>query len=407
VSELSQCKFANRLTRAVMTCVVLATATMAVAQAGHLDPTFANKGIFSDSFSTGTNVATVVALQSDGKIVVGGEIGNFGGVLRLNTNGTLDNSFGTGGVVQLKFRVIDNIVTGMAIQPDGKILVSGTGIPGGGDLDRLNPDGSFDTSFGNNGSVFLFPMTPGPLVLQPDGKIVVGSATTGSIEGSPTSQMQRFSSDGQLDTTFGTGGTAPLLSSGAITLQSDGKFLVASLDRYNSNGSLDASFGTFGQVAALAGGSTAVQTDGRIVTAGSITTKLSTAGNSTGFGLQRFNSDGSIDTSFGRRGAVATNFPNSPQTGAGALAIQSNGEIVAAGEAGSGGNQPTGTFALARYLSTGKLDTTFGGGGRVTTGFGSGAAATISAIAIQTDGKIVAVGNANGTSWEVARYLGR
>lgn len=407
MSKLSHC-FANRFTRAVLACVVLAAATMAVAQPGQLDKTFANKGIFSDGFSAGTNVATVVALQSDGKIVVGGEIGNSGGVIRLNTNGTLDHGFGTGGIVELKFRVIDNVVTGMAIQPDGKILVSGTGIPGGGALDRLNPDGSPDTSFGNSGSVFLFPMTPGPLVLQPDGKIVVGSATPGSIEGSPVFQMQRFTSDGQLDTTFGTGGTAPLLNSGAITLQSDGKFLVASLDRYNSNGSLDNTFGAFGQVAVLAGGSIAVQSDARIVMAGSITTKLSTAGNMTGFGLERLNSDGSIDTSFGTRGIVATNFANAPQTAASSLAIQSNGKIVAAGEAGSNvGNQQTGSFALARYLSTGKLDTTFGNHGRVTTGFGSGANAAISAITIQTDGKIVVVGNANGSSWEVARYLGQ
>ncbi len=354
------------------------------------------------------NFATVVALQSDGKIVVGGEIGNSGGVIRLNTNGTLDHSFGTGGIVELKFRVIDNVVTGMAIQPDGKILVSGTGIPGGGALDRLNSDGSPDTSFGNSGSVFLFPMTPGPLVLQPDGKIVVGSATPGNIEGSPVSQMQRFTSEGQLDTTFGTGGTAPLLNSGAITLQSDGKFLVASLDRYNSNGSLDNTFGAFGLVAVLAGGSIAEQSDTRVVTAGSITTKLSTAGNTTGFGLERLNSDGSIDTTFGTHGVVATNFPSAPQTAASALAIQSNGEIVAAGEAGSNaGNQQTGSFALARYLSTGKLDTTFGNQGRVTTSFGSGANAGISAITIQTDGKIVVVGNANGSSWEVARYLGQ
>ena len=70
----------------ILGCIVLAAAsTLAVAQAGHLDPTFANHEIFSDSFSNGTNVATVVALQSDGKIFVGGEIGKFGGVIRLNT----------------------------------------------------------------------------------------------------------------------------------------------------------------------------------------------------------------------------------------------------------------------------------------------------------------------------------
>jgi uncharacterized delta-60 repeat protein len=385
--------------------VMAAASTAAMAQAGHLDKTFANHGIFSDSFSGGTNFATVVALQSDGKILVGGQTGDsVASVIRLNTNGTLDTSFGTAGVVQLKFRVVDNFVTGLAVQPDGKIVVSGTGIPGGGALDRLNSDGSLDSSFGNNGSVFIFPMNPGQLVLQTDGKIVLVGTSPLSLN--PTVfAMQRFNSNGQLDTTFGSGGTAPLLNPGAIVLQPDGKFLVAALDRYNNNGSLDTSFGVRGQVATLSGGAIALQANGQIITAGSFVDKLSLAGSVAGFGLERINSDGSTDASFGTRGVAFTNFPNAPQTGAAAVAIQSNSDIVTAGEAGTAGNQPTQTFALARYLSTGQLDATFGNGGRVTTGFGNGVVAAISAMVIQADGKIVVVGNSGQSSWEVARYL--
>jgi uncharacterized delta-60 repeat protein len=217
--------------------------------------------------------------------------------------------------------------------------------------------------------------------------------------------MQRYNSNGQLDTMFGSGGTAPLLNPGAIVLQPDGKFLIAGLDRYNSNGSLDNSFGVHGQAATLAGGAIALQANGQIVTAGSFIDKLSLAGGVSAFGLERFNSDGSTDASFGTRGIAFTNFPNAPQTGAAAVAIQSNGDIVAAGEAGTAGNQPTQSFALARYLSSGQLDTTFGNGGRVTTSFGSGVVAAISAMAIQADGKIVVVGNSAQSSWEVARYL--
>jgi len=410
MNKFSQRRFAINLTRGsfsrILICMFMAAAsTAAIAQAGHLDKTFANHGIFSDSFSGETNFATAVVLQPDGKILIGGQTGDsFGGVIRLNTNGTLDNSFGTEGVMELKFRVVDNVVSGLAVQSDGKIVVAGTGIPGGGALDRLNSDGSLDTSFGTDGSVFVFPMNPGQLVLQPDGKIVLVGNTALSFN--PTVfAMQRYNSNGQLDTMFGSGGTAPLLNPGAIVLQPDGKFLIAGLDRYNSNGSLDNSFGVHGQAATLAGGAIALQANGQIVTAGSFIDKLSLAGGVSAFGLERFNSDGSTDASFGTRGIAFTNFPNAPQTGAAAVAIQSNGDIVAAGEAGTAGNQPTQSFALARYLSSGQLDTTFGNGGRVTTSFGSGVVAAISAMAIQADGKIVVVGNSAQSSWEVARYL--
>lgn len=380
--------------------MLAAASTIAVAQAGHLDPTFAHNGIFTDTFSGGTNTATVVALQSDGKILVGGEIGNLGGVIRLNTNGTVDTSFGSAGIVTIRFRDVQNIATGIAVQTDGRILVGGTGLPGGGQLVRLNTNGGLDTTFGRGGSVFIFPGNPGQIVVQPDGRIVLGEAAFG------VTQLQRFDSDGQLDTSFGSGGTAPLISAGAIALQSDGKFVISSLPvaRYNSNGGLDTTFGIMGQVPALpnAVSATAVQTNGQIVTAGSVTSSISLGGNSTGFGLMRFASNGLPDFFFGTRGGVITSFPGSPQAGANALAIQSNGDLVAAGSAGTA---HASSFALARYLSQGQLDTTFGTGGRVTTSFGSGTVASISAITLQIDGKIVAVGSVNNGNFTVARYL--
>jgi uncharacterized delta-60 repeat protein len=381
---------------------LLAASTMALAQAGHLDPTFAHNGIFSDSLSgSGTVVATVVALQSGGKIVVGGENGNFGGVIRLNPNGTLDTSFGSAGIVNLKFRVIDNIVTGLAIQPNGQILVSGTGIPGGGQLYRLEANGNVDTTFGSGGSVFLFPGNPGQVVLQPDGGIVVAES------GGGVTQLQRFESNGQLDTSFGSGGTAPLVSFGAVALQSDGTFLVSSnpVAKYKSNGNLQTSFGILGQAPALPNATSgiAVQTNARIVTAGSLTTALGLTGNSTGFGLMRFFPGGLPDTTFGNRGGVSTSFPGFPQAAASSLALQSNGDLVAAGSASTASAQ---SFALARYLgTTGQLDTTFGTGGLVITSFGSNNLAAISSIVLQTDGKIVAVGNINSGTYTVARYL--
>jgi uncharacterized delta-60 repeat protein len=390
----------------LITCLVLvAVPTIALAQAGHLDTSFGNNGIFSSNFhSSSPAFATSAALQSDGKIIVGGEAGNPGIVIRLNTNGTLDTSFGTLGVVSIRFRDVQNFTVGVAVQPDGKILAVGTGLPQGGQLVRLNSDGSFDTSFGNGGSVSLA-LTAAGLALQSDGKILVD----GAIEGQSTRVISRFTTDGQPDTSFGSGGTAPLIAgAGDIALQSDGKIMVGSgsLSRYNTNGSLDTTFGIGGQVADLTGPSAvAVQSNGLIVTAGTITSSLSLSGNNTGFGLTQVFSNGFPVLLFGTRGGAITPFPNFSSAGASSMVIQPNTFIVAAGSASTSAQDSS--FALARYAPVGQLDSSFGTGGRVTTSFGSNTTASISAIALQSDAKIVAVGQASNDGLVVARYLGQ
>jgi uncharacterized delta-60 repeat protein len=248
--------------------------------------------------------------------------------------------------------------------------------------------------------------------LQSDGKIIVA----GQGPGTSSNFLARLNSNGQLDSTFGSGGLAPLQTFGsdAIALQADGKILVASglgsLARYNKDGSVDKSFGIFGQVASIATPSAiAVQSDGKILAVGIDTSKVSATGNSTGFGLVRFNPDGSIDTTFGTHGGAITGFPKTAATNAFAVTLQPNGDIVAVGQAGNvisnaGIDE---AFALARYVGSGQLDSTFGTGGRVTTSFGSTADAVISSIVLQSDGKIVVAGTKGGTSLEVARYLGQ
>lgn len=224
----------------------------------------------------------------------------------------------------------------------------------------------------------------------------------------------------------------------AIALQPNGQILIAAggpardtfppsvltlsvaglIARYNPNGSLDATFGTSGQTATLAVASAiAVQGDGKIVVAGGIKSKLlpPPAGNDTGFGMVRYTPSGSIDTTFGNRGVVITDFgPSAPLAEPFALTLQSNGDIIAAGVAGQqpGVVQSTpSSFALARYLSTGQLDTSFGSGGKVTTAFGANTA-SISALVLQSDGKIVVAGNSGSAVQQsfvnniaVARYL--
>jgi uncharacterized delta-60 repeat protein len=173
------------------------------------------------------------------------------------------------------------------------------------------------------------------------------------------------------------------------------------LARYNTDGTLDTSFGTDGKVTtnftpgADGANSAAVQTNGKIVAAG-------LAGDAdTKFALARYNVDGTLDTSFSSDGKVRTNFTGDFDT-ANDLAIQADGKVVAAGFAG-GANT---TFALARYETDGTLDTSFGGDGRVTTNFTADFDAAF-ALALQADGKIVAAGFAEGANprFALARYL--
>jgi uncharacterized delta-60 repeat protein len=225
--------------------------------------------------------------------------------------------------------------------------------------------------------------------------------------------LTRYNSKGQLDPTFGTGGKviAALDAGGeglaAIALQPDGKIVAAGsvihnnwplsflVARFNPNGTLDTNFGNKGVVVTNFGDSTAeanalvLQPDGKIVVAG-----VSGAGSGSelnDFALARYNSNGSLDQSFGNGGKVKTHFPGVYNTGsrATAVALQPDGKLVVAG---SYKNEATAReFALARYNGTGGLDTTFGSGGLVTTTMGSGDAIAFS-VALLSDGRIVASG---------------
>lgn len=401
------------LGRVAASLILAALPALAVAQSGQLDTSFGTNGIFASTFNNSSPVfGTAVALQADGKIIVGGEAGNPGIILRLNSNGTVDTTFGSAGVVSIRFRDVENFTVAVAVQSDGKILAAGTGLPEGGQLIRLNTDGSMDTSFGSNGSVFLS-STPAALALQPDGKILISGATSNG----ETRVLIRYTTTGQIDTTFGNGGMTPMFANvAAIALQTDGKILVGSgstlgftgapgsLSRFNSDGSTDIFFGGEGEVADLVGpAAVGVQSNGQIITAGTVTTALSLSGNSTGFGVTGSFPSGFPNLLFGTRGLAVTSFPNLTMTGASSLAIQPNNFIVAAGSAGTSASSSE--FALARYVPTGQLDNSFGTGGLVTTSFGNGTA-SIAAIVLQSDGKIVAVGQASNGGLVVARYLG-
>jgi len=421
-------------TAAILLCI----ATQSAAQAGHLDTTFANKGIFA---ATSLSEANAVAIQSDGKIVVAGVgASNGDALIRLNPDGSLDSSFGSGGIANFTPQQISFGFFALSIQSDGKIVAAADGALNGRQpvmqVARVNPDGSLDTSFGSGGftSAIVFPLESGNLALQLDGRILV-AAGLDNPNGVP-SEMARFTASGQLDTTFGGGaGVINLAYPGPtqIAVQASGKILVAaggaarlvfqaqpaaqpgSITRYDSNGKVDKTFGSSGTAASVASASALLlQTDGKIVIAGSLTSKLNApaSANDIGFGIVRYSSNGASDRSFGSGGVAIVDFgANAPVSGAFALAIQSNGDLVAGGSAGGTifDNKVVSSFGLTRFTSAGKLDTTFGSKGTVITTVATGQYSWVASLAIQSDGRIVAAGtsqfNTSSSNAYVARYL--
>jgi uncharacterized delta-60 repeat protein len=387
----------------------------AVAAPGALDPTFGTGGQVTTDFG-GFDSAQAVALQSDGKIVAAGSSGGDFALGRYNADGSLDSGFGSGGKVTTDFGGFD-AVSGVVVQPDGRIVAAGRS--GGGDfaLARYNANGGLDPTFGGTGKVTTdfggFDAAFG-VALQANGKIVAAG------QGGPGGgfALARYNADGSLDTSFGSGGevtthfTAGVEVAIAVAIQVDGKIVVTgqtfaggfqqfALARYNADGSLDATFASGGilttdfGLGSGFGGALVIQPNGKIVAAGR-------AGSD--FVVARYNTDGSPDASFGSGGKVTTDFGGVIFDAAFGVALQSNGKIVAAGGEFNG-FPSSADFALARYNPDGSLDASFGSGGEVTTDFGGFDVA--SAVALQPDGKIVAAGTGgSGSDFALARYEG-
>jgi uncharacterized delta-60 repeat protein len=256
-------------------------------------------------------------------------------------------------------------------------------------------------------------------VRQPDGKIVIGGYTSSATPlASPAFALARLRTDGTLDPQFGSGGLAQTDLGGddwifALALQPDGKILAAgvtgspashdfALVRYNANGSLDTAFGTGGKVRTDFSGredrpaAVAVQKDGKILVAG-LSSPTSAPNSPPQMALARYTSAGKLDTTFGTGGKVATDFGGRTD-GIHGIAVLTNGKIVAGGEANATSfGSGDGVFGLARYTANGQLDTTFGTGGKVTTQLGDrGSRAT--SLAVQADGRIVLGGHVFSTN---------
>jgi uncharacterized delta-60 repeat protein len=419
---------------------------------GDLDPTFGTGGKVTTTFPGGLDTANDVAVQSDGKIVVAGWAGTDFALTRYNTDGTLDATFGAGGRVNTDFpNGLGGTAEAMIIQPDGKIVLAGTAQESATSfnsvfaLARYNTNGSLDTTFDGDGRVTTpFPnasATARALAIQPDGKLVTAGISTDSTTFNNAFALARYNTDGSLDASFDGDGRVTTDIPGltfeeahAVAIQSNGRIVVAGLGsgafvltRYNTNGSLDSgagsdltpgdSFGTGGIVTTAFGGTfeeanaLAIQADGKIVAAGQTATSVAADMN---FALARYNTDGSLDSgaagdltpgdSFGTGGKVITDF--GLVDAARDVEIQADGKIIAVGGAGT---TPGGSFfALARYNTNGSPDNSFDTDGKVLTDF-SGGRFSLGALGVtlQTDGRIVAVGDANITGqrdFGVARY---
>ena len=389
------------------------------AAGGDLDPTFGLDGKVTTGFVGGAT-AWSVAIQPDRKIVAVGQAAATFGLARYHIDGSLDTTFNGTGKVTTDFTAGEDSARGVAIQADGKIVAVGHANFERFAIARYNTDGSPDATFSGDGKV-ITNFTAGSdtangVAIQANGKIVVvGHAN-------PHLAAARYNSDGTLDTTFGGDGKVTTTFPGfggsvayGVAIQSDGRIVAAgeattgngfALARFRGDGSLDPRFSGDGKVITqfadgFGGGAraVAVQLDGKIVAAG-------TAGDIFGpFALVRYTTRGQLDPTFGGDGKVTANMGRGEESATG-VAIQANGKIVAAGYAGvphEGGDAWNGFFALARFRTSGVLDSTFGGSGKVRTRFSVGLTLAM-AVAIQANGKIVAAGWAGGR-FGLARYL--
>ncbi|PTN33783.1 delta-60 repeat domain-containing protein [Desulfonatronum sp. SC1] len=405
-------------------------------------------GSLDTAFNPGTGAtATVqsIAVQSDGKVLVGGDFTSYNGtsrnrIARLNTDGSLDPSFNPGSGVEPP----DSAVYALAIQSDGKVVIGGLFTTVGGitrnNIARLNIDGSLDPTFnpGTGTDALIWDLT-----VQSDGKVLVGGNFT-TYNGTSRNRIVRLHADGSLDPTFNPGSGVEGTSVYSLGLQADGKVLIGgtfsayngtprqSIARLTSSGSLDTSFtaGSSGTVYELK-----IQPDGATLVGGIFTQLVGQDRSNMG----RLLPDGSIDPDFDpgvgvvgdfvwaletqpdgqilvgglfttlggqARGNIGRLYPDgtldadcnpNADNQVSALAVQPDGKILMGGLFTTVGG--TGRNRIARLYPDGTLDAAFD--------IGSGFDGLVRSLAVQPDGKILAAGaftEYNGTG---RKYMAR
>jgi len=286
---------------------------------GNLDTSFSSDGLALTAIGSGNDVGRSVVLDSANKILLAGYVWsdtNYDfALVRYNSDGTLDETFDADGKLVTDLGAVYDQAYCVALQSDGKVLVAGRSGNGTNDyfaVVRYSSDGSLDATFDGDGKLITGIRLSNELadmVVQPDGKILVAGASSNDFA------ILRLNDDGTFDTTFGGDGVivtdfqASIDGAYSIALQPDGKILVAghsnydfALAQYNVDGSLDASFGINGKVTTPIVGtnfgvSVKLQLDGKILVGGV---------SNDDFALLRYNSDGSLDTTFDRPALTAS-----------------------------------------------------------------------------------------------------
>ena len=357
-------------------------------------------GLLDASFNAGGAGANgdglALAVQPDGKIIVGGGFNIYNGngtapdrVLRLDADGTRDTSFNASGAGA------NNTVSAVALQPDSKILVGGNFTSYNSDAAapdrvlRLNADGTRDSAFNLGGAGADAEVRA--LVVQPDGKIIVGGNFTDyNNDAAAPDCVLRLNADGTLDTTFNPGGAGANAEVRALVLQPDGKIIVggnfsdynggAAPDRVlrlNANGSLDTTFNSGGAGASNNVLALALQPDGKIIVGGHFSSYNGAAA-APNFVL-RLNADGALDSSFNMGGTGASSTVV-------AVALQGDGKILVGGSFTSYNNDAAAPDNMLRLNADGTRDATFNPGG-------AGTDTIVSSLALQPDGRVLAGGN--------------
>jgi uncharacterized delta-60 repeat protein len=341
---------------------------------GKLDESFGTGGTVTTSVATNDDEALKVALQPDGKIVAVGAGGDgsqgYGIVARYDPGGSLDKTFGSSGSVEAR-RGKNSFLRAVAVQADGKIVVVGTAFdPEQGEfrfvVGRYDAGGTLDRSFGSAGwaSAGVDSSAATDVALQPDGKIVVAGSRVRAVEGD-----------------YEWGG-----------------FVLA---RYSSNGTLDPTFGSGGRVVTQVGAggeadAIVLQPDGKIFVGGTTLAKSGESVDSTGkLALVRYEADGSLDPTFGRGGKATSGF--------GDLSYAEDVSLLAGGRIAVAVGNSLGLFEVARYLPNGGLDKAFGKGGFARVSFG-GQFDVATSVAVQPDGMLIGAGTTYNSAKEEQRF---
>jgi uncharacterized delta-60 repeat protein len=336
-------------------------------------------GSLDTSFDPGTGTndpIEAVALQPDGKVLIGGrftQVNDFtvNRIARLNENGTLDMTFIPGAGA-------DYPVYAIVVQPDGKVLVGGSFIhiyytdTVRRRIARLNGDGSLDSSFSPAAGASDIVRT---ISLQTDGKIIIGGWFT-EVNGEERNRIARLNGDGSLDASFDPG-DGPSLAVEAVAAYPHGKAIIGGyftevsgeernrIARLNTDGSSDTGFTVDTSESVLA---VAVQPDGKILIGGTFTQVNGETRNH----IARLNADGSLDTGFSA----------STSGNVSAVVVQPDGKILIGGSF----TQVNGVERrlVARLNADGSLDTGFSAAWE--------ASGSVYAVALQPDGKVVVGG---------------